>query len=58
MRGVRTGERKGVDILAVVTASHELLAETDSVLALGNVVEHLELLLRDALGRIQVRLRA
>ena len=45
----RTVQREGVDVLAVVTASHELLAKTNGVLALGDVVEDLELLLRDAL---------
>ena len=45
----RTGQCKRVDVLAVVAACHELLAKTDGVLALGDVVEDLELLLRDAL---------
>ena len=45
----QTGERKRVDVLAVIAASHELLAEADSVLALGYVVELLELLLGDTL---------
>ena len=45
----RTGEREGVDVLAVVAAGHELLAKTDGVLALGDVVEDLELLLGNAL---------
>ena len=45
----RTGQCKRVDILAVVAACHELLAKTNGVLALGDAVEHLKLLLRDAL---------
>lgn len=45
----RTGESDGVDVLAVVEAGHVLLAEADGVLALGDAVKGLELLLRDAL---------
>jgi hypothetical protein len=45
----RTGEGKGVDVFAVVTAGHELLAKADGVLALGNTVEDLKILLRNAL---------
>ena len=45
----RTVQREGVDVLAVVAACHELLAKTDGVLALGDTVELLELLLGDAL---------
>ena len=41
----RTGEREGVDVLAVVAAGHELLAKTDGVLALCDTVKDLELLL-------------
>ena len=46
---IHTGERERVDVLAVIAASHELLAEADSVLALGYVVKLLELLLGDTL---------
>ena len=45
-----TRQGEGVDIFTVVAARHELLAETNSVLALGDIVEDLELLLRDALN--------
>ena len=45
----RTGQCKRVNILAVVAACHELLAKTNGVLALGNTIELLELLLRDTL---------
>jgi hypothetical protein len=46
---VRTSERKGVDVLTVIRAGHELLSKTNGVLALGDTVEHLEILLGDAL---------
>ena len=46
---VHTCEGEGVDVLAVIAACHELLAKTDSVLALGDVVEDFELLFRNAL---------
>ncbi len=46
----RTGQEESVDVLPVVAAGHELLAETNSVLALGNAVELLELFLGDALN--------
>ena len=45
----RTSQEEGVDVLAVVAARHVLLSETDRVLALGDTVELLELLLGDAL---------
>ena len=44
-----TVQRKRVDILEVVAAGHELLAEADGVLALGGAIEVLERVLRDAL---------
>ena len=43
------GEGERVDVFSVVGASHVLLAETDGVLALGDAVKVLELVLRDAL---------
>ena len=46
---MHTGQREGVDVLPVVRARHELLAETDGVLALGDTVEDLKVLLGDAL---------
>ncbi len=45
----RTGEGEGVDVLAIVTACHELLTKTNGILALGDAVEDFELLLRNAL---------
>jgi hypothetical protein len=47
----RTRQRKRVDVLTVVRACHELLAKTDGVLALGDAIKDLEVLLRDALGK-------
>jgi hypothetical protein len=47
--GKLTGERKRVDVLSVVGAGHELLTQTDGVLALGNTVEFFKFFFRDAL---------
>ena len=54
MWGVCTSKSEGVDVLAVVTARHELLAKTNGVFALGYIVKHLELLLGDALGKLAI----
>ncbi|KAI0766070.1 hypothetical protein BC629DRAFT_906825 [Irpex lacteus] len=46
----RTGQEESVDVLPVVAAGHELLAETNGILALGDAVELFELFLGDALN--------
>ena len=40
-----TGKGKGVDVLAVICASHVLLSKTDSVFPLGDTVEDFKVLL-------------
>ena len=45
-----TSQGEGVDVLPVIASRHELLAKTDGVLALGDVVEDFEFLFRNALG--------
>jgi len=44
-----TRQGKRVDVFAVVGASHERLAETNSVFAFGDTVEDFEVFLRDTL---------
>lgn len=46
-----TGEKEGVDVLAVVAEGHTLLAEANGVLARRNAVESLEIRLGDAAQR-------
>jgi hypothetical protein len=45
----RTVQSKGVDVLAVITTSHVLLAKANGVLSGRNIVKDLEFSLRDAL---------
>jgi hypothetical protein len=44
-----TIQRERVDVFAVITASHVLLAETNSVLSGRNTIKDLEVSFRDAL---------
>lgn len=53
MTGTPTAQSKGVDVLPVVCAGHVLLAKTNGVLALGDAVENLKILLRDALREVK-----
>lgn len=45
-----TCQCEGVNVLAIVCARHVLLPKTDGVFALGDAVEDLKVLFRDALA--------
>ena len=53
LKQIRTGQSERVDVFAVVSAGHVLLAQTDSVFSFCDAVEHFEGLFGDALEKGQ-----
>ena len=52
-----TRQGKGVDVFAVIGASHVRLAEADGVFAFGDTVEDFEVLLGDTLWNDERQVR-